>query len=385
MNITSICLKSCMSVLLIASFGCSTTSGSGNGKNKDNSLTFRNFVLERMESASMAMKTGRTGQAALELDQAISSIESVFGYDEAARKARSLWYEEGSKVFKGEPYERAMAFYYRGLIFLKTGDLENARACFKNGMMQDAFAEEQQNRCDFAILSLLQYWSSLKLADNESCNALKEELSILRPQLTLPDNRHNVIFVVETGTSPRKLADGVAQNKLVYRRGKNFSEDNASITLNNTHIELTPVESIFWQASSRGGRMVDAILEGKAMFRQKTAKAGEFLSNLGSSAVIWAPLSDASSVEITNIGAGLAVVGATVQLVALNAKPKADTRYWHGLPDMIHCGYQYLEPGDYTVAVNFADKNRVTLPTLSKTIHFTVEQNKPTVVWASAR
>ena len=29
---------------------------------------------------------------------------------------------------KGEPYERAMVYYYRGLIFLRNGDYENARA-----------------------------------------------------------------------------------------------------------------------------------------------------------------------------------------------------------------------------------------------------------------
>jgi hypothetical protein len=86
------------------------------------------------------------------LDQVLLRIDMVYADNENAMKARSLWYEEGMKDFIGEPYERAMAFYYRGLLYMMDEDYENARACFKNGVIQDAFAEEEQNRCDFAAL-----------------------------------------------------------------------------------------------------------------------------------------------------------------------------------------------------------------------------------------
>ena len=48
-----------------------------------------------------------------------------------------------------------MAYYYRGVLYLRDGDYENARASFKGGMLQDGFAEEEQNRSDFALLSFL--------------------------------------------------------------------------------------------------------------------------------------------------------------------------------------------------------------------------------------
>ncbi|MEC8183119.1 MAG: hypothetical protein VX123_13805 [Pseudomonadota bacterium] len=48
----------------------------------------------------------------------------------AAGLARSNFAREDVKDFKGEPFERAMVFYYLGLSYLALGDFENARASF---------------------------------------------------------------------------------------------------------------------------------------------------------------------------------------------------------------------------------------------------------------
>ena len=90
------------------------------------------------------------------------------------------------KHFKGEPYERAMSYYYRGLLYMLEEDYENARACFKAGIIQDAFAEENQNRCDFALLLFLEAFCSLKLGDQELAKAALEEMKKLRPDLAHP-------------------------------------------------------------------------------------------------------------------------------------------------------------------------------------------------------
>ena len=51
-------------------------------------------------------------------------------------------------------------YYYRGLLYLRAGDYENARAAFRQGQMQDAFAEAEQYQCDFAIMLFLEAWAS---------------------------------------------------------------------------------------------------------------------------------------------------------------------------------------------------------------------------------
>ena len=120
----------------------------------------KDATLHTLQAGVAAMAEGRTAEANGLFDGALASIEGMFANTENAAKARSLWYEEGAKDYKGEPYERAMAYYYRGLLYLAEGDYENARASFRGGILQDAFAEEQQHRSDFAALMILEGWSS---------------------------------------------------------------------------------------------------------------------------------------------------------------------------------------------------------------------------------
>lgn len=81
----------------------------------------RNEVLNLMEIGLKAYRAGDLDEARRSLDRARVIIESVYADDESARKARSIWYEEAEKDFKGEPYERAMVYLYLGLIFLEQG------------------------------------------------------------------------------------------------------------------------------------------------------------------------------------------------------------------------------------------------------------------------
>ena len=109
-----------------------------------------------MRIGTSALQMGYYDLAKMCFDQCLNYIEAVYADNEKAKQARSLWYEEGMKDFKGEPYERVMAYYYRGLLYIQDSDFENARACFKAGVIQDAFAEERQHQCDFALLLFLE-------------------------------------------------------------------------------------------------------------------------------------------------------------------------------------------------------------------------------------
>ncbi|MBF0205131.1 MAG: hypothetical protein HQK67_12710, partial [Desulfamplus sp.] len=163
----------------------------------------RNEVLNNMQIGSDALQTGNIANAISAFDQAINGITKIYANNETAKKARTLWYEEQMKDFKGEPYERAMAFYYRGILYLEDGDYENARACFKSGINQDAFAEEEQNRCDFALLIFLSALTSNLIGDDYLAQAGMEELKRLRPDFD-QNLSGNIMMLIETGTAPRK-------------------------------------------------------------------------------------------------------------------------------------------------------------------------------------
>jgi tetratricopeptide (TPR) repeat protein len=288
----------------------------------------QNRVLNQMEIGTRRFWSGDLDSAGAAFDDAIARIELVYSGDPAATKARSLWHEEGAKSFKGEPYERAMVYYYRGLAYLRKGDYENARAAFRQGQMQDAFAEEEQNQADFAILLFLEAWASHLNGDEDLRDEALKLLRAMRADFPGIGAGDDTLVLVETGTGPRKLGDGLDHSYFVFRRGKGFSENRAELLVGGSAHPLYPMEDVFYQASTRGGRAVDRILKGKAEFKATTGAIGTALAD---SSVIVSQLGGGGA-----LSGGLAGVGAILAFASFKAKPKADTRAWASLPDTIH-------------------------------------------------
>jgi hypothetical protein len=121
--------------------------------------------------------------------------------------------------------------------------------------------------------------------------------------------------------------------ELVFRPGKNFKEKHVVLDTGADQLELAPVESVYWQATSRGGRPVDAIIEGKAAFANTTADLGRDLAQLGVTARVFSPALGGSSGQVGNT---LALIGVASMALSANVKPRADIRYWSRLPDAVH-------------------------------------------------
>lgn len=341
----------------------------------------RNWVLNNMNLGLNAFQLGYLDIAERCFEDAITGIETVYANNEQALKARGLWREEGSKDFKGEPYERAMAYYYLGLIDLMGNDIDNARASFRGGALQDAFAEEEQHRCDFALLVFLQGWCSQLLGDRSLKESAFEEIKNLRKNFSPPSSEDNTIFIVELGTSPRKRTDGIGHAQLRYFRGRYFSEDSVQVTINGKNLKGYPMESIFWQASTRGSRAIDFIQEGQVQFKTGTFEVGTAFSNevLDDYAIIYSGTAAGTALN------ALGIIGGTIQLIAANMKVKADDRYWNNLPDSVHIITTYLPPGHHTAIFNFHDDNGNMLNELRKSLEFDVSNNSTNVVWIRSK
>jgi hypothetical protein len=293
----------------------------------------KNRVLNQMEIGTRLFWDGNVAEAATAFEDATVSIEFIYGQNEAATRARSLWYSESEKSFKGEPYERAMCFYYRGLIFLRKGDYENARAAFRQGQLQDAFAEEEQNQSDFALLMFLEAWASHLNNDDDLRDEVLVRLKKIRP--TFPDIKadDDTLLLFETGTSPRKLGDGTNHAYFVLRRGRGFQENSAQLIVGETAIATIPIEDIYYQASTRGGRAIDKVNAGKANFRNATDSVG---SALASTSVAIADQAGYGASELNGVATGAALFAGASMLLASRTNARADTRYWASLPDTIH-------------------------------------------------
>lgn len=345
----------------------------------------RNAILNFMEIGVSALEQGHYQLSEDSFEQALVGIETVYANNPEAAKARSLWYEEGSKDFKGEPYERAMAYYYRGLLYMVNNDYENARACFRGGMLQDAFAEEEQFQCDFALLVFLEGWASQQLGDNALANEAYAELKKLRPDFELPKADDNSLLIIETGRAPRKLSDGIGHAELVFRRGKHFKEERAKVDLTTFSEKAYPMEDVYFQARTRGGRPIDKILEGKVAFLKTGTDISSGLTETASTAMHVSHLTQGASGSVANIGAAVAGVGSVVGLIALNAKPHADTRYWHNLPDLVHV-FTFSGNADQVKGIEYFDSKTQPVAVPSAKIHaFNSASSHTNLLWTRSR
>ena len=289
----------------------------------------RNAVLNNMRIGTAALGLGEYEAAASAFDEALAGIETIYADNERAAEARSVWTRENVKDFKGEPYERAMAYYYRGLLYLRAGDYQNARASFKGGQLQDAFAEEDQNRADFALLYYLEGWASHCNGDGQLADdAFKAALEI-NPDLILPEGDHGLLLVRESGDGPAKAADGEYQEKLTFLPGRTEDALLAEFTVGD-HTAIAPkTEDVFYQASTRGGRRVDHVLGQKAQFKENLDDTGDVLTTAGgvsAAAGLMGGNSDAAMVGALLMIAGAGGLGAFLRDRA------EDVRTWDNLP-----------------------------------------------------
>ena len=318
----------------------------------------RNYVLNNMRVGVDAFRLGHRDIAKNCFDNALNYIEAVFANNETAKKARSLWYEEGMKEFKGEPYERVMAYYYRGLLYMMDQDYENARSCFKAGIIQDAFAEENQHRCDFALLLFLQGYCSRKLEAYQLASAAFEQVKKLRPDFMIPPSDSNLLVIIETGTSPRKLADGVGHAELKFFRGRNIKVKRTALFLDDKKILAYPIEDIAWQAMTRGGRPVDKIIKDQVHFRKTHENISTTLTDISSNMLLTNPLSSQADAW-SGLSAALGIFGVAEMALASRARTHADTRYWDNLPDTIYLACLHADPRSYELKIEYLNTDDV--------------------------
>jgi len=342
----------------------------------------KNELLNLMELGLDAHQLGNDREAVKAFDQVLDNLEAFLSDDEAAKRARSLWEAEGQKEFKGEPYERCMAYFYRGLHYLKSNDFENARAVFKSGLIQDMYVEEDKYRNDFALLLFLEGYSSLLNGDETLFEDRMKELKMVRPDFTY--NNERFLIMAETGRSPRKVADGLGHSELKFRRGKRFKDVKVQVSIDGgAYTPLYPMEDIFVQSTTRGNRAFDKILDGKAVFKKNATEIASTLTAVSSNAMVFAPLfSNVGNAQ--GIAGAIGAVGAISAVMALNATPHADIRFWNNLPDTIHVLPTNLSPGKHVLKFQYIDRDNNVIEGLSqqRTINISEEDH---IFWTRSK
>ncbi|HEY0838163.1 MAG TPA: hypothetical protein VGE72_29915 [Azospirillum sp.] len=298
----------------------------------------RDAVLNWMRIGKDALDLGRLDLAAEAFDNALAGIEAVYADNPQAEKARSVWHAEAEKDFKGEPHERAMAYYYRGLVSMMQGDYENARASFKGAMLQDSFAENERHRADFAVAAFLEGWTNQCTGSPGRADENFKEAAEARGTVTPPAPQDRLLVLVEAGAGPSKEAVGQHKEKLAYRE-QNGPKGGYQVRVARQRHALRLAEELFFQATTRGGREMDKILAMKAGTKEATATAGAVgvATGLG-------VMANANRYNYGNgnnggaamaAGAMIALIGLMAHAAAQNMTAEVDTRYWYSLPHSV--------------------------------------------------
>lgn len=284
--------------------------------------------------AAMSIDDYPTAERAF--DEAITRIEAIYANDPNAKKAKSLYNEEKVKDFKGEPYERAMTYYYRGILYLRSGDYQNARAMFLAAERHDSFSELEEFQSDFGLMNYLAAWSSY--CDNDESRASElYELSLKADQARLDGigYSHAYIGLIDDGLSPVKIGEGKYKEQLkMIPATQSFEVVAASANVPLIGGGFKQVADVDFQATTRGGRPVEAILKGKAQFKEVTSTVSNVAGQVGANLALQGAYSGSSDMA----NAGLAGLGISVVSGIFSAAttPAADVRYWASLPSSIY-------------------------------------------------
>ena len=314
----------------------------------------RNATLNLQRVGLAAIHAGELKLAERTLDAATARIEMIYADNAEAQKAKSLWTAEKIKDFKGEPYERAMAHYYRGLIYAARGDFQNARALFKQAEYQDTVAENEKFSGDFGLMHYMAGWASYcdgntQLAKDYLAQAVKGDSNYSFVAIDKP-----VLVLFETGRAPFKYGSGK------FREQLKFENHSTSITpalkacesSNKCSNNFVMGADIGFQATTRGGRPVDAILNGKASFKdasQDIANVSHTASKIGFEVAALTGNRDMGNLGLLGMFAGI-----VAQSASNATQAQADIREWDQLPNNIWLATQDSKFNNKSLDVNLA-------------------------------
>jgi hypothetical protein len=379
MNTRTFCLLPFAFCLLLAA-GCAATKEERQAKHAVDDYLYGNYDRAAAKLKPLADKTdenfvlnnarlGSTTLAEYDLDTAESAFLNAYevinatGVNSGGRGVAAAIINEKLKVWKGEPFEKAMVNYYLGIVYYIRHDYENARAAFENSLFKLRDYGESKNKedeyrkveSDFALGYLMLGKAQQRLGDDQAARKSFDRVVELRPKLrALADERRNaesnVLLIVDFGLGPRRVTnqyDGafvgfaprpqdVGQIPL-----PRVTVDGKPIGARGVTDDLPPVD-LLALAQEKRWQDIDTIRATKDIIGTGLIAGGGYEAYRATNYHNHHQGQDAA------IAAGLIAGG-----LLLKASSQADTRTWEMLPRTSFVIPLTLPPGKHDITVDF--------------------------------
>lgn len=318
----------------------------------------RAYILDRLRLTVLSLADGLPASADRPANQLFQLLRTQ-GLN-ADKTAASVVFNEGVKIWKGEPFEQALGYYYIGVQKGLEGDWDNARAAAGNSLflLKDFGENEKTGRrkttedvareaaerdregkngdqyidkgytavkTDFAIGYLLNGVANWALSrDDEArdnfAEAARVNAGLEAVSKTLSEGRFNTVLVVEVGAGPAKV--GYGPDNALTRFTPRWPGDARGLGVS---VRSGPPER-FAVACDVNAMAADHMWNNMEDVRQAKSVLGSALL-IGGGVVALA--SDDSTAQI--VGASAAVLG-----LLMKATSGADLRYCEVFPQRVY-------------------------------------------------
>jgi tetratricopeptide (TPR) repeat protein len=312
-----------------------------------------NFVLNNLRLGSAALASYDLDAAEGAFLRAYEVLNSV-GVNNGGRTLGAVLVSENIRIWRGEPYERAMANFYLGLVYYMQRDYANARAAFENALFKlrdygeskgarDQYREQESN---FALAYLMLGRCHQRLGNDDAAAKQFERVAQLRSHLAaLADPQvhaeSNVLLVVDFGFGPQKVTDN--DGSIVGFAPTPAEEGpppEPQVAVDGRSIDTRPVArppvDLLVLAQDRRWQSLDTIRTVKNVVGTGLMAGG----------MVYSTRRDARP-EI----ALAAILGGAL----LKATSQADVRQWEMLPRTTYLIPLHLPPGRHDISVSFPD------------------------------
>lgn len=276
-----------------------------------------NYTLRELDRGLLFFQNGDYLHSDSRFANATRIMDEIAG---GKGQVSAVVWDERTKTFKGEPYERATAYFFRGLCHFNQSDYSGALAAFRSSLAADSETRNKERKYleDFAISHFMAALCYERLGEHENAKASLEMAkngSPNNPFLSPASLSRNFVVILGVGFGPFKTG------------ARSFStgpcpEQKIEVIIDTESKDASEATNLLVQAQSQKW--------GEADTARIARRAGKTLLNV-------------------------LVQGATGVDVHLD-DDYADVRSWQGLPLDFYLFTADVPPGNHNITVKCYDQ-----------------------------